>query len=132
VQEPTSATDAASAPTTVAVPDDALNRKRIEYLDSMREVVKIKQVFYSGGVENIDGLLAAKMALSEAKFAVASTRDERLAALEALLVDLKQVEYIQQQQQSKRGGGRVDEMISAKASRLRCEIRILEESRRDD
>jgi hypothetical protein len=123
LQQPTSAT--------VAAPDDALIKKRIEYRDAMRQLIDLLQQRSMAGVDDVDGLLAALVALSDAELAVASTKAERLAALEASLKKFKETEEYQKTRM-KVGTGRVDEMAKAKAARIHCELRILEESSRDD
>lgn len=129
--QPASAAGPSPASTTVAAPDDELNKKRIEYRDAMRVVVDVCQRKYRAGAANVDGLLEAQIALSDAELTVASTKAERLAALEASLESIKKVEE-NEEMRLRFGTGRPDEMVKAKAGRIHCELRILEESRRDD
>lgn len=129
--QPASAADPPPGSTAVAAPDDELNKKRIEYRDAMRAVVDIRQGRYRDGLDNIDGLLKAKFALSDAELAVASTKAERLAVLEASLENFKKLEEFEEVR-LRIGSGRTDEMAQAKAGRIHCELRILEERHRVD
>jgi hypothetical protein len=119
------------APTVGLTPDPALNEKRIEYRDAMKELVDLLQERYRDGTDNTDLLLAGQLALTDAELALASTKEKRLAVLEASLQILKESEHYQQVRTAS-GVGRTDEMVKAKAARLHGEILILEETYRDD
>lgn len=106
-----------------------LKEKRVAYRDTMREVADLKRQRYQQGVDDIDAMLEAQIALAEAELAAASSSDARLAALEALFERLKESESFQQARMVA-GAGRTDELIKAKAGRLFGEIMILEERRR--
>jgi hypothetical protein len=129
--QPASAADPPPASTTVAAPNDELNKKRIEYRDAMRVVVDVCQSKYRAGSANIDGLLEAQVALSDAELKVASTKAERLAVLEASLESFKKLEEYEEMR-LRFGTGRPDEMVKAKTGRIHCELRILEERHRVD
>jgi|GEM_PF-4999352 len=126
VQGSSVAADLASAPTTAGVSDSALSEKRIEYRDAMRQLVEFLQRRYMDGLDSIHQLVEAQAALLDAELAISLTQEERLAALEASLEKLKELEQ-HQEARIEVGSGRTDEMAKAKAARLHGEILLLKQ-----
>ncbi|MEM0925027.1 MAG: hypothetical protein AAGJ83_03240 [Planctomycetota bacterium] len=109
----------------------ALQEKRAEYRDVMRELVEVYRQRYMEGTDSIDQLIAAEVTLLNAELATSAAKTDRVAILKASLEKLKELEQYQQSRISI-GAGRTDEMAKAKAARLRGEIRLIEEELRDD
>lgn len=130
-QRPNPVPQHSSTSTTGQAPDSALHKKRIEYRDAMQELVQDLQVRYQQGSDNIDNLLAAKLALSDAELALTSTKRKRMEVLEASLQTLQEIEEYQRVRISV-GHGSKDEFEKAKAARIYGEILILEETDKDD
>lgn len=108
-----------------------LRRLRHSYRDAMVKIVDITQQRYMQGLDRIDGLLEAQVALANADATIAATPAERVAAFESSVESLKELEA-NLEERVEVGAGRSDELIKCTAARIYAEILVLEERERQD
>jgi hypothetical protein len=118
-----------SAKTLASDPSPELRRLMIEHRDVLKQTVEAMQTKLNSGLDSVEAVYEASIQLVEAELALATTREERLAALKANLEFCQKLELrAQDYQKAGLRNGDAANVLRAKANRLKAEIRLLRET----
>ncbi len=106
--------------------ESELKKLRSARNSDLKAVVDELRRRYREGNDNIEFLLKAEIVLAEAELSAATSHDERLNVLSAIVEKLREHENFQQMRTDV-GSGRRDELAQARAARIFGELMILKE-----
>jgi hypothetical protein len=110
---------------------ETLRALLVEKRDLLRQLVETSRRLFEGGELALEEMLRAKPALLEAELKLAETRRDRLAILEAMLGEAKQLEEVIRQRWE-RGEMTQTAVVNSKIFRLDAQIRLEEEKLKGD
>ena len=122
-----------AAPAAPPRPEQHETSKQLESLlkerrDTLRELVDILDGRYRAGAVTEEAVLRASGQLLGAELDLASTKAERIAIREKLVANLRRIEKVTEDQaQVGSLALRPDDVLQAKAARLKAEIQLLRE-----
>jgi outer membrane protein TolC len=116
--------------------DDADTSAKLESLlrerrDTLRQLVQVVGVHYRDGRTTEDAVVCANNRLLEAELDLLTAKAERIAVYEQLVENMRRLEEVAAARHEV-GVGSIEEVLAAKAARLRAEIELVRMKAQDD
>lgn len=107
-------------------PENKINSLMVERRDTLRQLVDSVTAQYKAGRTTLDNVIRARNGLLDAELEIAKTKTERIRIHEERVKNFRDLENAIKQRYTV-GKGTHEEMLTAKAARLKSEIEFLRE-----
>ena len=107
-------------------PENKINSLLVERRDTLRQLVDSVTAQYKAGRTTLDNVIRARNGLLDAELEIAKTKTERIRIHEERVKNFRDLENAIKRRYTV-GKGTYEEMLTAKAARLKSEIELLRE-----